>query len=504
MKVSIFKNRLLQIIFFLAVFLRFIYFPDDIGFGYDQARDAFISLKVLRGDFVIVGPPSTFNGIHHGALFYYLFAPFYFLANGSPILLSVLLRILNAAGVFLVYLIAKNLFSKKAGYISAFIFALSFEQTQFAIFLAHPALAVFTSLLFFWGMTELIFNKKNWGLIIASIGLGLSSQMHFSMIVLYPTAVALFLIFRKNIVNLDKKTVLASALVLLMLLSTFILTEIKFDFQNIRGVINLVSSQTGGESSLHLVSPLYVVSNYFDRNIFYINNAYINLVFLAVFIISFKKFKTERRQFLFLFVWLILGVLTYLPDNPSHLRHTNAIGTSFTLIIFTSFLLSKLSSRLMLLGLFVILVSNINLIRTHNYNGYSTEAEDGADMFLPTQKQVLDYMYSSANKENFSVNSISVPYNINTTWSYLFEWYGKEKYGYVPVWAGNAAEGFEGNLKVVTARSEGPQLHFLIIESGRGLTSDLINRYINEENIFTRVIEEKQFRQLVVQKRIRY
>lgn len=264
---GILNNKLLQAIFFLAIFLRLLYFPSDIHFGYDQARDAFISQKVLQGDFVVVGPPTTFTGLFHGGLFYYFFAPFYFLGNGNPIFLAFALRIINAAGVFLVFQIAKNLFNKKTAFIASFIYAISFEQIQFAMFLAHPSAATFTSLLFFWGMSELIFNKKNWGLVVASIGLGLSSQMHFSMLVLFPTFITLLLVFRKNLV-LDKKSLLTSLFILFLLTSTFWLTELKYDFLNTKGLLNLFNIQTNTDSSLNLSSILKVITLYIRHNIF--------------------------------------------------------------------------------------------------------------------------------------------------------------------------------------------------------------------------------------------
>ncbi|MBS3118175.1 hypothetical protein J4417_00650, partial [Candidatus Woesearchaeota archaeon] len=66
---------LLFIIFVLALTLRFLYFPNNIYFGFDQARDAFASLEIVFGEFRVVGPPTSVDGWFHGPLYYYLYAP---------------------------------------------------------------------------------------------------------------------------------------------------------------------------------------------------------------------------------------------------------------------------------------------------------------------------------------------------------------------------------------------------------------------------------------------
>jgi hypothetical protein len=101
----------------------------------------------------------------------------------------------------------------------------------------------------------------------------------------------------------------------------------------------------------------------------------------------------------------------------------------------------------------------------------------------------------------FSVKALTVPLSINTTWSYLFEWYGKEKYGILPVWSEKPAEGFPGNLSYSTSRSVLPNTQFVIIEPLNGIWRGDIETFFSEESYFTKVIEEKEFGTIVVQKR---
>lgn len=212
----------------------------------------------------------------------------------------------------------------------------------------------------------------------------------------------------------------------------------------------------------------------------------------------------NKDRIVFLLIWLVWGLSAFLPDSPVNLRYANAIGTSTSLVLLVSFLISKLNWRIVFIALAIILISNSKLITKYNPRGSILEINPQGSMLLVNQQKVIDYIYREANSESFSINAVTIPYNVKTTWSYLFEWYGKRKFGYLPVFAGYPAEGFEGNLEVLSSRSSGPRLHFLIIEPGRGLHQGLMDKYIDEENIFTTIAEEKEFGEITVQKRFRY
>ena len=76
---TLLKNSkvLLLLIFLLALIIRLLYFPDNTYFGFDQARDAYAVKEILTGDLKVQGPPTATGILHHGVLYYYIFAPFY-------------------------------------------------------------------------------------------------------------------------------------------------------------------------------------------------------------------------------------------------------------------------------------------------------------------------------------------------------------------------------------------------------------------------------------------
>jgi len=80
------KRSLYLLIFFVIVglFLRVLYFH-DLTFGYDQARDALESIKIIKNlDIKIIGPTTDIRGLYHSPLYWYIISPFYYFSGGNP------------------------------------------------------------------------------------------------------------------------------------------------------------------------------------------------------------------------------------------------------------------------------------------------------------------------------------------------------------------------------------------------------------------------------------
>ena len=122
------------------------------------------------------------------------------------------------------------------------------------------------------------------------------------------------------------------------------------------------------------------------------------------------------------------------------------------------------------------------------------------DMVLSKQLDAIDYTYQQAGGENFSLNTLTSPLFINTTWSYLYNWYGTNNYKYLPQWWGRDQIGTLGNN--LENRSQNTKLHFYIIEDMAGIPSNHLTLGIGEEDSRSKLIEEKTFGNIRVQKRL--
>lgn len=492
----------LLIILLLAVIVRFIYFPTNVYFGYDQARDAFISQEILKGNFKVKGPPATFNPyVFHGALAYYIFAPFYFFSEGDPSAVSAFLRVYNALGVILIFLIASRLFNIRIGLLSSVFFAFSFEQSQYGIFLSHPPLAILAILVFYLGLVELIFKKKAYGLILALLGLGFSIQFHISMIVLVVVFVLNMVIFRKQLPRFGVSILAIAITALVGGVATFILSELKYhDFSRVLSGFSQ-SPISGVDNVVGHLS--FIVSRYVNDNLVLLPPEGLwGVMLVCLFVFFLAKDKVNKQKTIFLLIWFLAGVMPYLSGESKVYYY--GMGGSLALLILAGYLVYKtfmFSGIISLAIVMVVVFSNLYLVIKNNEVEFNKNIVVQEGLVIPKEKQALDYIYQQAAGENFAVNALGIPLNVATTWDYLFHWYGQQKYGYVPVWGGDGAPGYEGKLVIERKRSELPTKRFLIIEPTKHIPVYMQEAFMKEEDNFSKVMEEKSFGNIIVQTR---
>lgn len=497
-------------IFLLGLILRLMYF-NDATFGWDQARDAFESINILNGDFIkIIGPATAeLPGLHHGSFYWYLISPFYFFSNGNPLVVRLFLVLLNLASVFILYHLVTLLFKNKSiALLSCLLFALSFEAIQYGRWLSNPSPALLTILLTFTGIWHVI-NDKKWGVSIALISWSLS--VHFQFFLLYQfvfIAPILFWGYKTKKIKLDKESFFAFLASFLIFL-TFVIAEFKFNFQGIKSFTHL----SAGESLTSNLSG--ILSDFANRlaNTFYFNITGHNLIFagvvtIAIIVLSITyiiRKKDKKKEFVFLILWLLSPLVPLAFGRAT--AYFLTIGNLFPAIILTSFFLVKLGENVKyqrIYYIFLILVlflGQFNLINENNQNG-ETLFSVQKKMILSDEQKVIDYIYLQSNKKPFVVNSVTNPLFINTTWSYLLNWYGKPKYGYMPIWGGYPQTGqFGSDIKFSPAEDQIKKDLYVIIEPQPGIPDHIISGVSKYEDTRSTFIEERKFGNFTVQKR---
>lgn len=491
------RNKLflgLCLIFLIGVVIRFLFFPDNIYFGFDQARDAYSSQEIFRGNLKIVGPPTSGNLFHHGVLYYYIFGPIYTFFDGNPEAVAGFLRIFNTLGIFIVFAISVIMFDLTVGIFAALLFAFSYEQTQFALFMNHPSFAVISVLMFYFGLSYWVFKRKSIGIIISLFALGISVQFEFVELQLIPIFIIFLIYFRDRLkLFLTSKNIILSIFALAIPFSTFLIFEIKNNFYTIKSLPLFVIGESGS-AQISLAKFLFFINRFFEDNILFMQ-PFASIIGILFLIISMKLVlnKAYKDKIIFLLLWFFGGFLIYFMTNDDAYFYNT--GTSISLLIFTAFVLSKIYQKYKIVAsilLIIIIGSNLYLITKNNIFGPNQKINPQVGLLLTDEKKVIDFIYLKSNREMFAVNALTMPLNINTTWDYLFNWYGKRKYGYVPVWGGNAALGYYGNLKIETARSKLPYNRFLIIEPKEGIPSYLISNFLETESLYAIYIEKKK------------
>jgi len=508
------NNTLLLILIFLtALAVRFLYFPNNIYFGFDQARDAYESQSIYKNlDLKLIGPSTADPKLFHGPLYWYMIGFIYLIARGDPSLPAAFLLVLNAVGVFLVYRLGKSLFNSKTGIIASVLYAFSFEQTQYAMYFGNPAPAVLSTLLFYLGLSLFIF-KKDWkGLPLALLGYGLSIQFEFFLLYLGAFLGLFLFIFRKEIkFNLKAGIILKSVIAFIVPVSTFILADLKYDFRTVKTLLSLPMKIGQGSTNLGVNFKFYLqrLGLLFHDNSIPLNITAsttvmaVLLIFSTIWII---RKKDSYSQILFLLLWILSSLPLVLFGKPS-LYYTN-IGISAGLLTYFAFLLERLREKNFTTGIILVLLiilGNLSLITKQNPRGIINDIYVQEGMLLSREKAAIDYIYRESSGKPIVVASSTMPLFINTTWAYLFNWYADPKYGHLPYWAGKTAEGYPGSLPIWKSQEKDYQF-FSIIEPTRGVGQGHIDLFLLEQGQYGEVVDEKSwgdtwYSQLVVQKR---
>lgn len=499
------------IIFLFAFWLRIKFLGQNIlTFGYDQARDAYISQQILKGDWKVLGPPASTPGLYHGVFYYYLLSPAYLLGSGNPVVVAYWIAFLNAFAVFVVYCLGYLLTKRiRAGLLASFLFAISFEATQYATWLSNPTPAVWTVPLLYLGLWLWLqpSHKATAGKlapVLTALGLGLSIQSEIFLAYHFVPLVIWLWISRKNIF---KKQLLAFVLTLTLILSSMILAEFKFGFKSISGIKALLVTQEPNlayAKSLgdYLVLYLNQIGRIFAFNAYPGNIGYGGalVIALAVYFLM-KKDQPKDGQVSpgkFLATWLFSHLTVVTVGGTSTPFLMVGIGPAVSVLI--AYWLSEFKSKIaVVLIVLVLTFGNLSMILRENPRGATLFAIQ-KDMLLQKELAAIDFTYQEAAGKPFSLNSLTSPLWVNIVWTYLYKWYGLPKYGYLPSWHGRDQV---GQLDLLAQVKKPDELSFLILEPMGGIPLEYLDLTIGEEDSKTKLVSEKTFGELRIQKRTR-
>lgn len=506
---KIFQYHSAIIIVFITIlaFIFRIYYlnQNNIVFGYDQARDAYIASQISQGDLKILGPPVSLGGFYHGVLYYYFISLPYYLSQGNPIIPIIFLSILNVAAIPLIYIIGKRFFTKEVGFLSAIFYSISFDVIQYSNWLSNPSLAVPFSVVFFYGLTLYLFTKrKNIGSFLIAIGYGLCFQSQFFLgYLLIPIIFSLFYFKIKP----TKRHFIIFTVTFLLTISTMILSYFKFGFTFINGLQNMFSGKNYFDiESYNFIDTakliiIRLVEN-FSRVVFPLNSfyAFIFVLFCFYFLVRKHQQKTKFIKYLDLFWIFIFSQIIILPFGGVSTAHIN-VGLQIPAIMISAVTILNFNKTKKLftgIVIFIFCLFSISIGFKANPQGSLLFAIQ-KPLTIKNEIDVINYTYTDSNKEPFSINTVTSPYWINTLWSYVYQQYGQNQYHYLPSFHGRDQTGQLSYLP----QDINPETKsfYLIIEPNNGIPQYLIDDSIAYEDSFSQVVETKNFNGIIVQKR---
>lgn len=496
---------ILLLIFIFGFWLRYKNIEDyNLVFDYDQIEDQFYTYNIaIDHNLAIIGRAIYGDPrLHHGVFYYYYNLIPFLLSFGNFLVSAYWNSFFNTATAAILFIMAKLMFKKVLpGLIAAMIAASSFEFIKFSNWLTIDTVAIFLVPLFFLGLWSYYQNKK-WGLLLALISLGLSIQTDLSFLYLIPIVAIYWIILKPKIPQ--PRLLILSILVFLATISTLILTEIKLNFAGIKTLLNF--SSISEAANLSYTKRLNLFFEDFLRN--FTNNLFPHRSDLGIFLASgvfltilyclFSKqiSKQDKKGIYFLLLYLFAPAITLLIGY--HNQPWFLIGLPPAIALISGYAISKLSPYLIIAIVFLIIGSNTNMILQRPNEAYKLFGNIyDSTSYLKFQMQVVDYTYEESAGQPFAINAVTYPLYYNGMWAYLYHWYGKEKFGYLPEWLGG--DQLHPYDLLPKSKSDEKIIYMIISETPR-----IPDVYKNQGRVWAvkqgKLIEEKRFNGFTVLK----
>jgi len=498
---------LLFLILCVAFIIRTINLKDIILFAYDQARDAQrVYNMVYKGDIKIVGPETDIQGIFNGPLLYYMLAPVYFFSNFDPNAAALLFVCINVATILLVFWASKILFNKSSiALIASLFWAFSFEQGFFSRYISNASPMSTTTTIFFIGLALFFLKKKQWGLPLSAIGMALSIHCNFYFIYLFLFYPICFILFKGKP---KIKTIALTIIAFMVLLSPWIITELRWKFVGTRSLFAYFIHQGTSVSATNFLSFLLsIFSRYYDRisqGIYFsfIPHKLLGFSVMAMLLI-YSIVKKRSSTTLFLLLWTLNTLPLFAFKSGVHSVEVINGSVFVPLTIIMAFGISELAkikvqkipifSAICILG--IVSYGFISFVK-NNFTTHSIHT--GEPSLLVNAKKVIDYTYKNADKKDFGICSISEPLFMNTVWSFLYTTYGKQKYGYLPYWTGQKQT---LNDSFIPYAKKKYKTKFIIQEPMFGIPLWVLRSVYYVEDGQNTFVEKKEFGSYAVQQR---
>lgn len=401
---------------------------NNFYFTMDQADDAVNAREILhRHQILLKGPETSISGFYNGSLWYWFSALGYFISSGHPFGPLLLLILLNlGVCAVLMFTLAKKVSPVLALFIGAALqFYWWFYDASRYFFNPFPLVA--------FSIIEILLLIKylegsDKSLILAAIPVGLSFHTELAsfppLFILY--AVVVVVSFWKKRFHL--RSFLIGLGVLILFFLPHIFTELRDDFPQTKAIANHLGSENNvlGGTNFDFVARTFLQLT--GVSIL----PHISVAGLGLFVI-FATIFFIRHSYGFRFFFVLLSLFlwgvsfVWFGSNKGWQEwHTVYIPV----IIFLSFLLilSSFPLSIRLLVLLPVIVSQTIFFSTKYTENFfpSTDAS-----LLVNELAAVDWVYQKSQGQGVYVYSY-LPSVYDYPYQYLFWWYGRKRYGYVP------------------------------------------------------------------------
>lgn len=418
-RLNLANHKIFLLILFIGLFLRIYKLEELFGYGHEQDLQAWIVKDVLVDRHLrLIGQETSISGLFIGPLYYYTLIPFFALFSMNPLASYIPITLISLATLTSVYFVVTKLYGKTPGLVAALIYAAS----PTIIFLDRWVVPTQPTLLWIiWFYFVLIkFSKGDFKpLSILAILIGLIWHIHIAFLpLLLLVPVAIFLSkksFLKKIKKLNRKHLALSLTISTFLIAPFVAFELRHNFQQIKGLINIgqVKEEEGRElrkgyykfevvtelTNRALWSTVLYEKNPKDPMVFAIPVAL--FIFLSLPVIAVRKGKMSKNELILIYLWLINVTVSHLMSKRliSDYYFNSLLILSLIIISTTiaSIIPKKDNKTLLILSILFIFYGGSKVI------GKSQPVGEYMD-----RKNIIEFIAKSTREGNF--NCIGVNY----------------------------------------------------------------------------------------------
>lgn len=413
---------------------------NSFAFTYDVGRDLLqVQQIVVDHKIPLIGQTTGLGGLFYGPWWYYMLTPAFIISGGNPQGVALSMVLVGMITIFFGFVLGKQIHGNRLGLLFAALTAFSPVMIGYSAQIWNPNIAPLLVLIVLYSLLAVHKNVKNWKWYILLgfiLGLIIDTEIVFGVLFFVSTLCLYFWFEKKKALN---RNVLFIAVGFLVTLAPRIFFELRHGFIMTQTLLHPASgSEKVFEISNFLTDfpnrALALFGQY--RDTFTPGNTLLAMVLLgttAIFTVwQAKKLKSYERFFfvacfivvvVFLigtsfFSWAIWG--HYLVGLPVFYL------LSFAIVLDVIWKKLKYLSFTMLIILLWFMINPIQIV-----SDAQRPLWEGNAAVYRNQVAVIDYIYNQAKGKKFN-EIVYTPSVHDFPYQYLFSWYGKNKYGYVP------------------------------------------------------------------------
>lgn len=415
---------------------------NSFPFTYDVGRDMLEVSRIVYGHkLTLIGPTTGLTGLFYGPWWYYILSIPFLISGGNPQFVAFFIVFTGILTILFMYYLGKKIEGKSLGLILAFFCSFSPAMVGISSQIWNPNLIPFFVVLVLLLINKIfLINKSNNKYFLALgllLGLILDLEVVFGAVFIIGVLLSIVILFWNKI---KLRSYLYILLGFLFVVLPRFLFEIRHNFIMTRSVIENFNKQPSANNNFfnydHIIDVLKTLKNLFDAT-FTGQNAILGFVIILFLLAGLSVYKNidQKKQFYLKFSSIIL--LTFfivLSFFSGAIWSHYLVGIPILYILIASLMISIIRKKIKisvpiiistLLILFVIYIKDLNVSISLK------PSWEGDAAVYRNQLAVIDYIYLNAGGKKFNYVAYT-PAVYDYPYQYLFAWYGKNKYGYIP------------------------------------------------------------------------